>query len=107
MVIIQVYVRVKEPDIDAFISATIKNAGSSIKEPGVVRFDLMQESDDPQAFLLTEIYQNDEAPLAHKRTDHYHIWRETVADMMQQPRKGVKYTAIYPVNVKQWVSQKI
>ena len=104
MVIVQVYVRVKEKVIDQFIEATIENAKKSIREPGVIRFDFMQEENDPQSFLLTEIYKDANSPAAHKNTSHYLIWRESVADMMEKPREGVKYHAIYPSKEKNWVS---
>jgi len=104
MVIVQVYVRVKENYLDDFIQATINNAKNSIQEPGVVRFDFMQEVEDPASFLLTEIYRDADAPLAHKQTPHYLKWRETVAEMMEVPRNGVKYQEIYPVEIKSWRS---
>ena len=105
MVIVQVYVRVKEKDIDAFIKATIENASNSIKEPDINRFDFMQENEDPGSFLLTEIYANERAPKDHKKTDHYLKWRETVADMMDKPRKGVTYHEIFPKELRHWSSK--
>jgi (4S)-4-hydroxy-5-phosphonooxypentane-2,3-dione isomerase len=104
MVIIQVYVRVKEKEIDQFTMATVENVKNSIHEPGVIRFDFMQEENDPQSFLLTEIYEDHDASSAHKTTSHYLVWRECVADMMDKPREGIKYNAIYPLEEKSWKS---
>jgi len=106
MVIVQVYVMVKENNLDEFIVASTVNAKNSINEPGVIRFDFMQQKDDPRSFLLTEIYVDDKAQLAHKETPHYLKWRETVADMMLGPRNGVKYSGIYPLDEKYWKSKK-
>ena len=104
MIIVQVYIRVKEKEINQFISATIENAQKSIHEPGIIRFDFMQEVDDPQSFLLTEIYKDVDAPGEHKKTAHYLIWRERVADMMAEPRKGIQYHAIFPSEEIGWKS---
>jgi len=105
MVIVQVYVKVKKECIDAFISETIKNTANSIKESGVVRFDFMQETENPQSFLLTEIYKDEKAPIDHKNTAHYLDWKKAVADMMLEPRVGVKYKEIFPAFEKGWISR--
>ena len=104
MVIVQVYIRVKESTIDDFVSATIDNAKNSIKESGIIRFDFLHCDDDPQSFLLTEIYEDDQAALDHKKTTHYNHWRENVADMMDAPRNGVRYHPIFPVGLGSWRS---
>ena len=97
--------RVKEKEIDPFIAATIENAKRSIHEPGVIRFDFMQEVNDPQSFLLTEIYKDDDAPGLHKKTVHYLTWRDAVADMMDKPRSGIAFKAIFPMNENNWISE--
>ena len=102
MIIVQVYVKVLENCIPEFIEATRENAESSLSEEGVVRFDFMQARENKTAFLLTEIYKDDEAPLAHKKTTHYLKWRETVAPMMAEPRKSEKYTEIFPQKMDMW-----
>jgi quinol monooxygenase YgiN len=96
MLIVHVFVHVKPESIEAFKTASIENAKNSIKEPGIARFDVIQQSDDPARFLLVEIYRNSEAPGAHKETEHYKIWRDTVANMMAEPRTSIKYTNIFP-----------
>ncbi|MBL8178625.1 MAG: antibiotic biosynthesis monooxygenase [Bryobacterales bacterium] len=96
MLIVQVHVHVKPEHIEAFRAATIGNAAHSVNEPGIARFDVLQQQDDPTRFLLTEVYRSLEATAAHKETSHYKRWRDTVADMMASPRTSVKYTNIAP-----------
>lgn len=96
MLIVHVHVKVLPEHLDAFITATKANAAESVKEAGVVRFDLLRQADDPHAFLLVEIYRDAEAPARHKETAHYAAWRDEVAPMMAEPRRGVKYDALVP-----------
>lgn len=96
MLIVHVHVHVKPERVDAFRRASIENAKNSLEEPGVVRFDVIQESDDPSRFMLIEIYRSDEAPAAHKQTAHYAAWRDAVADMMAEPRRAVRYERVFP-----------
>jgi quinol monooxygenase YgiN len=96
MFIVHVFVHVKSEQVEAFMSATIENAGNSIKEPGVARFDIIQQMDDPTRFVLVEVYRTPDDPGRHKETAHYQIWRDTVADMMAEPRTSIKYTNIFP-----------
>jgi (4S)-4-hydroxy-5-phosphonooxypentane-2,3-dione isomerase len=96
MLIVHVQVRVKSESIKAFREATIENARQSVQEPGIARFDLLQDSSDPARFLLVEVYRNSEAPGQHKATAHYAAWRDAVADMMAEPRASVKYENIFP-----------
>jgi len=96
MIAIHVYVHVKPESIEAFKNATVENARASRLEPGVVRFDLFQQQDAPARFELIEVYRTVEATAAHKDTGHYQRWRDTVADMMAEPRRGVKLTPIDP-----------
>lgn len=96
MNIVFVHVHVKPEFVEAFKQASLENASSSVKEEGVARFDVVQQSDDPTRFVLVEVYKTVEAPAAHKETAHYLKWRDTVADMMAEPRQGVKYGNIFP-----------
>ena len=102
MYIVQVYVKVKENDVDQFIFASYENAENSLKEDGVVRFDILQNIEKPQKFLLIEVYKNEEAPLEHKNTLHYKKWKEAVAGMMAEPRCSVKYRNIFPDTNMDW-----
>jgi quinol monooxygenase YgiN len=79
-----------------FRNATLANAKESIKEPGIARFDVFQQQDDPTRFLLVEAYRSSDAPAAHKATPHYHVWRDTVEPMMAEPRTSVKFSNIFP-----------
>ncbi len=99
MVIVHVHVNVKSQFIEAFKEATIENASNSIKEHGVARFDVIQEADDPTKFILVEVYKTIEAATAHKETAHYARWRDTVGEMMSEPRQGIKFTNIFPEDV--------
>ena len=96
MQIVHVHVNVKPEFVEAFIQATIDNARNSVKEEGIARFDVIQQTDDPIKFILVEVYKTGEAPAAHKGTAHYARWRDTVAEMMAEPRQGIKYTNIFP-----------
>ena len=101
MFIVHVFVHVKPDKIDAFKEASLENARNSIQEPGIARFDLLQQRDDPTRFVLVEVYRTPEDPAHHKETAHYAKWRDTVADMMAEPRTSVKYTNVFPDD-KNW-----
>lgn len=96
MLIIQVHVHVKSEHIEAFKSATIANAEASRREPGIARFDVAQQLDDPTRFVLTEVYRTSDATAAHKETAHYARWRDTVASLMASPRTSVKFLNVSP-----------
>ena len=96
MHIVHVFVHVKPQKIDVFKAASIQNARESVKEPGVARFDVIQQKDDPTRFVLVEVYRTSDDPARHKETTHYQKWRDTVADMMAEPRSAIKYTNIFP-----------
>ena len=96
MLIVHVFVKVKPQKIAAFKAASIKNARESVEEPGVARFDVIQQKDDPTRFVLVEVYRTSDDPARHKETAHYQKWRDTVADMMAEPRSAIKYTNIFP-----------
>ncbi len=95
MLVVQVFVHVTPDSVDTFIAATLDNAARSVEEPGIARFDVLQQADDPTRFTLIEAYRTDEAPAAHKATAHYARWRDTVAPMMASPRRSVISTAVF------------
>jgi (4S)-4-hydroxy-5-phosphonooxypentane-2,3-dione isomerase len=96
MIIMQVFIQVKPDQIDAFKVASIANAGNSVQEPGIARFDVIQQADDPTRFVLIEVYRTAEDVDRHKETAHYHRWLETVPEMMAVPRTKVFYTNVFP-----------
>lgn len=96
MVIVHVHVRVKPDCVEAFRAASLENAHNSVKEPGIARFDVVQQADDPTRFILVEVYRTPDDPARHKETAHYAKWRDTVAEMMAEPRTGIKYTNVFP-----------
>ncbi len=96
MLLVHVHVRVKPESVEAFKQATLANARESIREPGIARFDVMQQQDDPTRFVLVEAYRDPGAPAAHKETRHYQVWRDTVAGMMAEPRTSVKFGNLFP-----------
>ncbi len=102
MHLVLVSVHVKPEAVDAFIAATLDNVKNSVQEPGIARFDFIQQADDPTRFMLIEVYRDAEAPARHKETAHYLRWRDAVADMMAEPRSGVRYTPIFP-DATAWV----
>jgi autoinducer 2-degrading protein len=96
MLVVHVFVHVKPDQLDAFEKATIENARNSVQEPGIARFDIIQQQDDPTRFVLVEVYRTANDPAKHKETAHYQKWRDIVADMMAEPRTSVKYTNVFP-----------
>jgi len=96
MFIVHVFVHVKPDQVEAFRAATLENARDSIKEPGIARFDFIQQQDDATRFVLVEVYRTADDPAKHKETTHYQKWRDTVADMMAEPRTSVKYANVFP-----------
>jgi len=98
MLIVHVFAHVKPDSIEAFRQASVENAGHSVKEPGVARFDVIQQADDSSRFVLVEVYRTLEAPAAHKEMPHYQAWRDAVALMMAEPRTSVKYANVFPAD---------
>ena len=96
MFIVHVHVQVKAGFVEAFKIATVVNARASCQEPGVARFDVVQQADDPTRFVLVEVYRDAAASAAHKLTPHYQVWRDTVAAMMAVPRAGIKFSSVFP-----------
>ncbi len=96
MLVVHVHVHVKPESIQAFCAATVENAVNSVQEPGIARFDVIQQQDDPARFILVEVYRTPEATTAHKETAHYARWRDAVAEMMAEPRKSVKFDNLFP-----------
>jgi autoinducer 2-degrading protein len=96
MLVVHVHVHVDAGSVEAFKEATIENARQSLREPGVARFDVVQQEDDPTRFVLVEAYRTSAAAVAHKETMHYQVWRDTVAPMMVEPRSSAKYTNVFP-----------
>ena len=93
---VHIQVHVKSESVAAFKEATLENARQSIQEPGIARFDFVQQQDDPTRFALVEVYRTPEAPAQHKETAHYLKWRDLVAPMMAEARTSVKYQNIFP-----------
>lgn len=98
MLIVHVHVRVKPESIEPFKKATVENAGKSIEEQGIARFDVVQDASDPTRFVLIEVYRYPEAPAQHKETAHYQKWRDSVADFMAEPRTSIRYTNVFPLD---------
>ncbi len=96
LLVVHVHVHVKSDSVDAFREATLENARHSVREPGIARFDVIQDTEDPTRFVLVEVYRTPQAPAAHKETAHYLKWRDTVAPMMAEPRTSRKYVNRFP-----------
>jgi (4S)-4-hydroxy-5-phosphonooxypentane-2,3-dione isomerase len=96
MLVVHVHVQVKSECVDAFRLATAANARASLAEPGIARFDVVQQNDDPTRFILVEAYHTEDATARHKETAHYAKWRDAVAPMMAIPRTSVKFTNVFP-----------
>ncbi len=96
MLIVHVHVHVKPEWVASFRQAMIENARQSLQEPGIARFDIAQQADDPTRFVLVECYRTADAPARHKETAHYAKWRDAVAPMMAEPRTSVKFSPVFP-----------
>ena len=96
MLILIVNIHIKADRIEAFREATVENAQNSLQEPGIARFDILQQADDPSRFVLYEVYRDSAATVAHKETAHYHAWLAKVDDMFAEPRTRAFYTNVYP-----------
>ena len=104
MLVVHVHVRIRPGLTEAFLAATLVNARASLAEPGVLRFDVIQDQADPAHVVLVEVYRDADAPAAHKLTPHYAAWRDAVAEMMAEPRASEKYSAVFPAGSQGWVS---
>jgi len=102
MFIVHVHVHVKPEYVEAFRQATLENARNSVQEPGVARFDVIQQLDAPTRFVLVEVYRTQDDPARHKETAHYLTWRDRVAEMMAEPRSSVKYANVFPDDDEEW-----
>jgi len=100
MLIVHVHVHVKADQVEMFRTASVENAKQSVKEPGIARFDVIQQQDDPARFVLVESIAR-RRPGKHKETAHYKKWRDTVESMMAEPRRSVKYANVFPAD-KGW-----
>lgn len=96
MLVVHINIHVKPGMVEAFKQASLANARESVKEPGIARFDVMQQQDEPTRFIFVEAYRTPEAPAAHKETRHYQAWRDAVAPMMAEPRSSVKLANLFP-----------
>lgn len=104
MLVVHVHVRVQPERVEEFLAATLDNARASLEEPGVLRFDVIQDQADAAHVVLVEVYRDAEAAAAHKETRHYATWRDTVADMMAEPRASTKFSAVFPTDSERWAS---
>jgi autoinducer 2-degrading protein len=102
MLIVHVHVRVRAGRAADFLAATLVNARASLGEPGVLRFDVIQDNDDPNHVVLVEVYRDAGAAAAHKHEPHYATWRDSVAEMMAEPRASAKFSAIFPAGREHW-----
>lgn len=105
MYVVCVHVHVKPECRNAFLAASLENARNTIQEPGNLRFDVLQEREDPDRFLLYEVYRDEAGMAAHKETPHYARWAQTVTSFMAEPRYGLKYAAHFPADARSWQSR--
>jgi (4S)-4-hydroxy-5-phosphonooxypentane-2,3-dione isomerase len=104
MLIVHVHAHIRPDRTGDFLAATEVNARASLAEPGVLRFDVLQDQSDPAHVVLVEVYRDAEASAAHKLTPHYAVWRDAVAEMMAKPRESDRYTAVFPADSRGWAS---
>ena len=102
MLVVHVQVHVDPDRVPDFLTATQLNHAASLAEPGVLRFDVVQDQADPAHFVLVEVYRDEQAATDHKTTSHYAVWRDTVAALMARPRESTKFTALHPAQESGW-----
>ena len=105
MHVVCIHVYVKPENREDFARATLENARNTIQEPGNLRFDVSQQVDDPDRFVLYEVYRDEEGMNAHKETAHYARWRDAVAPWMAEPRRGVKHVSLFPESEEGWATR--
>ena len=101
-----VHIHIKPEHREAFLAATLENARNTIEEPASLRFDVLQQADDPDRFILYEVFRDEAGVKAHKETAHYARWAAAVAPWMAEPRKGIKYVAHFPTEAHAWATKK-
>ena len=106
MLVVHVHVSVQPDRVDDFLTATAHNARASLEEPGILRFDVLQDQSDQAHVVLVEVYRDADAAAAHKETPHYATWRDTVAEMMARPRESTKFTALLPTTDQEWTAKR-
>ena len=104
MLVVHVHVRIRPGQVGDFLAATLVNVRASLAEPGVLRFDVIQDEADAAHVVLVEVYRDADAPAAHKLTPHYAAWRDAVAEMMAEPRASTRFSAVFPPEDASWVS---
>jgi autoinducer 2-degrading protein len=104
MLVVHVHVRVRPGQVEEFLAATLVNARASLAEPGVLRFDVIQDEADAAHVVLVEVYRDADASAAHKLTPHYADWRDAVAEMMAEPRASTRFSAVFPPDDEGWAS---
>ena len=104
MLVVHVHVRIRPGQTEDFLAATLVNARASLAEPGVLRFDVLQDQADREHVVLAEVYRDADASAAHKLTPHYATWRDTVAEMMAEPRQSERFSAVFPLEADGWAS---
>jgi autoinducer 2-degrading protein len=105
MLVVHVHVWVRPEHVEDFLTATLANAQASVQEPGVLRFDVVQDQGAPTHVVLMEVYRDDAAAAAHKATAHYATWRDAVAEMMAEPRASTKFSAVFPPESDRWATR--
>jgi autoinducer 2-degrading protein len=106
LLVVHVDIAVDRARIAEFLAATVANATASLTEPGVVRFDVIADRADPGHVVLVEVYRDGTAAAAHKQTEHYATWRDTVAEMMARPRTSVSFSPVFPATADGWESRR-
>lgn len=102
MLVVHVHVHVRPERVAEFLAATLVNARASVEEPGVLRFDVIQDRADPAHVVLVEVYRDEDATAAHKETSHYAVWRDAVAELMAAPRESTRFAAVFPTEPQRW-----
>ncbi|HEY5117738.1 MAG TPA: putative quinol monooxygenase [Nakamurella sp.] len=106
MLVVHVHVHVTPDRVADFLTATEVNARASLAEPGVLRFDVVQDQADPAHVVLVEVYRDEQAAADHKTTPHYAVWRDAVADLMARPRESTKFSAVHPAQESGWSASR-
>lgn len=91
MLIVHVFMHIKDEYIKKFRIASLENVEKSLEEPEVADFEIIQQKDDSTKFLFMERYYTEEGQLKHRETDHFKKWKEETKEMFVEPYTFIKY----------------
>lgn len=97
MFIFQVHHFIRPEAVETYRQATLENARLTVQEPGVLRFDVFQDKEDPTHFSLLEIYKDKAAQASHLQTAHFLVWKDVYLAAQAKRGYGHEFEMLSPV----------